>query len=106
MENADAALFSARAYKGDRPMYFADPDVDRLLAMILALTGELAVTRERLETVERLLEAGGNLSQQAIEDYEPDTDETQARLASHEALIARVLRIVHQEIESLKEASA
>ena len=38
------------AAKGRRPQFLDDPDSDRLLAMIMALTGELAVLRERLDT--------------------------------------------------------
>ena len=104
MENTETALFSARAYKGDRPTYFSDPDVDRLLAMLLALAGELAVTRERLATVEKLLENRDVLAGRDVDEYEPDSEEASTRLQSHEAMIARILRIVHEEIAALDDS--
>jgi hypothetical protein len=48
-----------------------DPEVGRLSAMVMALLGELAITRERLDTVERLLEAANVLRQSDVEAYEP-----------------------------------
>ena len=48
-----------RTAKGKKPQYFADPTVDKLLSMVLTLMGELSVTRDRLDTVERLIENNG-----------------------------------------------
>ena len=47
-----------RVPKGKRPTYF-DPATDRLLDMVLALAGEVSVMRDRMETVERLIEKHG-----------------------------------------------
>ncbi len=46
----------AKTAKGKRPVYFEDPQVDKLLAMVIALTGEVSVLRERIDNLERLLE--------------------------------------------------
>lgn len=97
------ALSGARA-KGKRPAYFADPATDRLLSMVMALTAELSVTRERLDTVERLLERQGTLPTAAIEEYRPDRDAGYARGLATRAMIARVLRAVQQDMEALAEA--
>ena len=43
--------------KGARPKYFEDPATDRLLSIVMALAGEVAVVKERLDSVERLLDA-------------------------------------------------
>jgi hypothetical protein len=32
----------AKTAKGKRPVYFEDPQVDKLLAMVIALTGEVS----------------------------------------------------------------
>ena len=57
---ADPKLLNSTAKaKGRRPYFFDDPAVDKLLAMTMALAGELAVTRERLDTVERILAEKG-----------------------------------------------
>ena len=61
-----------RTAKGRRPYFFEDPNIDKLLAMIMALTGEVSVLRERLDTHERLAAKKKWPSHQAIEDYEPD----------------------------------
>lgn len=89
--------------KGKRPQYFEDPAIDRTLSILMALVGEVSVLRERLDTVERLLEAKGSISRADIEAYEPD------RAAGHERglrtaeYIARVMRGVQQDMEALEE---
>jgi hypothetical protein len=89
--------------KGKRPQYFEDPAIDRTLSILMALVGEVSVLRERLDTVERLLETKGSISRADIEAYEPD------RAAGHERgmltreYIARVMRGVQQDMEALEE---
>ena len=36
----------ARKAKGKRPVYFDDPQIDKLLGIVLALAGEVSVLRE------------------------------------------------------------
>ena len=55
--------------KGKRPYFFDDPAVERVLAIVMAVTQELAVTRERLDTIERLLEKNGALKRADIDTY-------------------------------------
>jgi DNA-binding transcriptional ArsR family regulator len=47
-----------RKAKGERPYFFDDPNVDRVVSMVMGLAGEVAVLHDRLDTLERLLEAG------------------------------------------------
>ncbi|WP_439532354.1 hypothetical protein [Polymorphobacter sp.] len=63
---------------------------DRTMAMIAALAAELAVTRERLDTVERLLADAGGLDRSAIEAYQADKVATAERDAIRKRLIGRV----------------
>lgn len=91
----------ARA-KGRRPQYFADPAIDRLVSTVLALTGEVAALRERLDTVERLLETKGSLSREDIETYAPDGLAGEERGLAMKAYIARVMRGMQQEVEALE----
>jgi hypothetical protein len=88
---------------GKRPYFFDDPAVERVLAITMAVAQELAVTRERLDTVERLLERGGKLSRADIDTYMPTPEEATARAEWQRMYIARVLRIVQQEIEALNK---
>ncbi|MEQ8248840.1 MAG: hypothetical protein RID42_14280 [Alphaproteobacteria bacterium] len=90
-----------RTAKGRRPYFFDDPNIDKLLAMIMALTGEVSVIRERLDTHERLAQSKKWASHQAIEDYKPD-DVTEAFRAQWRAdYIARILRIVQVELDQI-----
>lgn len=96
------ALAGAKA-KGKRPAYFDDPAIDRLLSIVMALAGEVAVTRERLDTVERLLDAKGAISRADIEAYRPDRDAGYERGLMHREFVARILRGVQQDMEALAE---
>lgn len=77
-----------------------------LLSMLMAVAGELAVTRDRLDTLERLIERHGLFKREEIEAFEPD-EEVQARHeAWREEYLERVLRIVHHELESRKSGES
>jgi biopolymer transport protein ExbB/TolQ len=89
--------------KGKRPYFFEDPAVERVLAILMAVTQELAVTRERLDTVERLLEKSGHLDRAQIEAYAPEPEAATARAQATRAYIARVMRIVQQEMEAINK---
>ena len=72
MNHDDLLRLVNAAPSGKRPYFFADHDVDRLLAIVWAMAGELAVTRERLDTVERLLAGKHVLDRAEIEGFTPD----------------------------------
>ncbi len=93
-------LASAKA-KGQRPYFFDDPAVERVLNITMAVAGELAVMRERLDTLERLLEHKGLLTRDEIDAYIPDDTAAEQRQRWHAEYIARILRIVQQEMEAL-----
>ncbi len=71
-----------------------DPDVDKLLAMIMAMSGEIALLRGRLDTHERLLAAGKPVTPETIESFMPDAAADAAREAQRQAMLARVFRIL------------
>ncbi|KKD39776.1 MAG: hypothetical protein WAN66_00430 [Limnoraphis robusta] len=87
--------------KGQRPVYLNDPQEDKMLAIIMALAGEVSVLRERLDTVERLLETKGILSTVEIENYQPDERISEQREQWRIEYIARILRILEEEIDGL-----
>ena len=90
--------------KGKRPQYFEDPALDRMLSILLAVVGEVSVLKERLDTVERLLDAKGTISRTDIDAYEPDRDAAYERGLATKEYIARVMRGVQQDMEALAEA--
>ena len=87
--------------KGKRPFFLSDPDVERVMAITMAVAQELAVMRERLDTVERLLEEKGIVTQADIEHFDPSPDAADARGAWTQEYLARILRIYQQDIEAL-----
>lgn len=76
-----------------RPSFFPDPTMDQLMTFILELTTEVAVLRERQDTMERLLERDGQITQAAIEAYEASEDVEASRVAWRDAYLKRVLRM-------------
>jgi predicted nucleic acid-binding Zn-ribbon protein len=93
------ALAGAKS-KGRRP-WFLDREVEKLTNITLALAQELAVTRERLDTLERLIEKSGVLTRQEIETFSPTKAEADQRGAWMQEYLARVFRILQQENEAL-----
>ncbi len=88
-----------RKAKGERPIFFSDPAVDKVIAMVMGLAGEVAVMRDRQDTVERLLETRGLLKRAEIENYLPPAQVMQDRAAWRETFLGEVLRIVASELE-------
>ncbi len=97
MQDLDMIQQAARAARGRRPEFTGDPMVERLFGITLALTAELAVTRERLDTVERLLSQRSLVERDAIESFHPDPTEARERGALQQDYLARVFRILLQD---------
>ncbi len=85
-----------RFAKGQRPEFYEDPAIDQLFAIVTALTGELSVLSDRLDTVERLLAQRGALTAQAIEDYVPDETAAALRAARRDELLRRVFEVLER----------
>jgi hypothetical protein len=90
--------------KGKRPQYFDDPAIDRTLSIVLAIAGEVSVLRERLDTVERLLDAKGTVSRADIDAYQPDRDAAYERGLATKEYVARIMRGVQQDMEAMAAA--
>lgn len=82
-----------------RPHFFDDPVSDELAAIVLALTGELAVVFDRLDTVERLLSKSGVLDLAEVDAFRPDADLAATRKAKHTEYLRRVFRILRMQSE-------
>ncbi len=89
--------------KGKRPQYFEDPAIDRTLSIVMALVGEVSVMRERMDTIERLLDAKGTISRTDIEAYQPDRAAGKERGLITKTYIARIMRGVQQDLEALED---
>jgi len=91
-----------RVAKGREPRYFADPATDKLLSMVLALTQELSVARDRIDTLERLLDRKGLLAASSVDTYLPTTEEAGQRAVVRMAMLRRVFRAVEKEAAGLE----
>jgi len=98
----DPLKLSGAKPKGKRPFFLKNPDTEKVLAVTMAVAQELAVMRERLDTVERLLESKG-ISQDDIENFIPTKAQAEQRGAWTQEYLARILRIYQQEIEGLEK---
>ena len=82
-----------RTTKGKRPSFFADPTIDQMMTFIVELTTEVGVMRERLDTVERLLDTQGSVTRASLEAYRPDAAVEAERAAWRDAFLKRVFRM-------------
>jgi hypothetical protein len=89
-----APLRLPRVPKGGRARFFAEAGTDQLFGIVTALTAELSVAFERIETLERILEKRGALQRSEIESHQPDAAESAARTVAREALIERVFQVL------------
>lgn len=81
------------------------PEVARLSSMVVLLLQELAITRDRLDTVERLLDNAGVVSASAIEGYRAHGDAEAERDALRQRLISVVMNPLKDDAQRVREAS-
>jgi hypothetical protein len=79
--------------KGARPQFFEDPAIDQVMTFFLELMTEVSVIRERLDTVERLLDEKGNVTRADIEAYRADAAVEAERTAWRDGYFRRVMRM-------------
>ncbi len=95
------ARAGARA-KGKRPEFLGDPSTERILSILLAVAGEVSVLKQRLDTVERLLEAKGTINRADIDAFVPDRDAAYERAVMTKEYVARIMRGVQQSMEAMQ----
>jgi len=88
-----------RAAKGKRPQYFSDPATDRLLTIVLALVNEVSVLRDRLDTVESLLEKNAVFSKDDIENFAPSEEHGAAREKRRAEYLDHIFRVIQSELD-------
>lgn len=102
-EQVDYIGIASNKPKGKRPYFFDDPAVERIMNITMAIGMELAVVRERMDSMERLLEEKGIMTRAEIENYVPATKDIETqRQQWHSEYISRILRIIQQEMEQLE----
>ena len=96
---AQTSVFPRHA-KGARPHFFDDPAIDQMLTFLVELTTEVSVLRDRVNTLERVLEANSVLDRNDIEAYQPDATAEQERMDQRRAFLKRVFRMHVEEPEA------
>ncbi|MFC7290291.1 hypothetical protein [Hirschia litorea] len=99
-QSIDPVKLAGAKSKGKRPWFLEDTDVERLMNITHALVQEVAVIRERMDTIERLLERDGKVTKESIEAYKPARFEADERGLLMQEYIARVFRIMQQDVEA------
>ena len=89
--------------KGRRPYFFDDPAVDKLLAIITALAGEVSVVHDEYDSLIRLLEKKGVVNSAELKEYIPDAEVRDERDQWRGVFLENVLRILHQEMEGIQK---
>jgi hypothetical protein len=97
LTDQDVLTLAAQPARGRRPRFVADPVVDRMMSVTLSLVAELAVARERIDTLERVLERRGLLSRDEVERYAPDEAAARERGQLHEQYLMQVFRVLLQD---------
>jgi hypothetical protein len=72
---------------------FEDPAMDILLGIVVSLGNEVYVLRDRLRTIEKMLEAKGTISRADVEAYKPTPEEEEEIRKDNDAFIARLFRV-------------
>ncbi len=88
-----------RVAKGKKPIYLDERSIDNLMAMIMTLTQEISVLRDRLDTIEKLLVDKKSITVEDIETFEPDDDLIKERKDRRQMLLKRVLLPIDKELE-------
>ena len=92
-----------RLAKGRKPQYFEDPATDKLLTMVLEIIQELSVARDRIDTLERLIESAGLFPASAVEAYLPSGDVAEERALRRAAMLRRIFRATEKELEEVTD---
>lgn len=101
----EPAIRLPRATKGKRPQYFDDPAIDQVMTFIIELSAEVSVLYDRVDTVERLLDAKGTISRADIENYRGDAQVDAERAQRRDGYLKRVFRM-HQSLPPAKAKPA
>lgn len=86
----------------DRPQYFDDPAVDRLLQMLLELAAELWAVKDWQFVVNRLLEERGVLTLDDVRFYQPSEADQVVLAAEREKFVHRFIKHISPTMEPLK----
>lgn len=98
-EKTTATRQPSRRAKGAQPHFFDDPNIDRLMTMVMNMAAEISVLRERLDTHEQVAAQKGAFTPADLEAYKPSDTVADAREAWRKKFIERLLKPVEQDYD-------
>lgn len=104
--SGQSEVLPRRHARGRRPQYFDDPSMDQMHATIMALTQELSVVIDRLDTIETVMDDKGFVSRSDIEEFRLTESTQMARRAKRSAYIGRVFRGVSGQREVIERGDS
>lgn len=93
---------SNRTIKGKRPSFYEAEGVDYLMHMVMVLSQELSVTRDRLDTLEHLVEDKGVLKRSEFNEFKPDQNCLEEREIKRQALLTNLFSVMQQEAAEIE----
>ena len=96
----------SRDTKAPRPTFFDDPAVDRVVAMLTALSVEVGVLREHIDAMEAIAVEKGVLTAGQIDERKLSPEEMKERAARYDGFIKRVFFVLFEDYENLKAAAS
>jgi len=89
-----------RTIRGGRPLFFDDPAVDKLVSMLLALSGEVWVLRERLAAIEGVAGASRAFTTGDVESYEFSAVEAEQLARLRQEFIGNLFRVLDERVQA------
>ncbi len=84
--------------KGKQPQFHDDRAIDQLMAMVTALTAEVSILRDRLDTHERIAETRKLFSTSDVDHFVPDGPMMAARSKQRQRLLRKVFRVLKEDL--------
>ncbi len=88
-----------RTVKGRRPQFHADPALDQLHGMVMAMATEMAVLYERIDTMERIGAEKGLMLREELQRYRPSDDALGEREAWRQAFLGRLFYLYREDVD-------
>lgn len=83
-------MSDSKPVRAPNPAFFDHSVIDNLIAVTMELGAEMWVQRERMRVIEQLLAAGGIVTRDAIEQYEPSPEESERVRSERDAFVQRL----------------
>jgi len=91
----------ARYSKGKRPEFYDDPAMDEAMSMIMVLSSELFVIRDRLDTFEAIAADKGVMLREEIDSFELSQESAEEREARRQDFFQRLFHVANKRAAEL-----